>query len=95
MTNGIELTKEQQDALDEAAFWKSWDEGGPSDVCSGWCEAATRGSAMSEDYELLVNDERTVMVRIWKTGDVEVAMRDESGAIWGPPVAVSSSTDQP
>jgi hypothetical protein len=30
--NDIELSKDQQDALDEAAFWKAWDEDEASDA---------------------------------------------------------------
>jgi len=35
---------------------------------------------------LWVNDEGTVLVRLWASGTVEVATRDEPGDIWGPPV---------
>lgn len=38
------------------------------------------------DYRLYVNAKRTIYVRFWKTGKVEVAMRDDPGHIWGPPV---------
>jgi hypothetical protein len=45
--------------------------------------------AMSdEDYRLWVNDERTVMVRIWTNGIVEVATREHLSHTWGPPVIV-------
>lgn len=50
------------------------------------------------DYALFVNEERTVMVRIWRTGEmevavredrwVEVAVREDRWAIWGPPILV-------
>jgi hypothetical protein len=39
-------------------------------------------------YELLINDERTVLVRRWDSGHVEVCTRPDSAAIWGPPIAV-------
>ena len=39
-------------------------------------------------YALLINDERTVLVRMWENGTVEVATRPEQGAIWGPPIVV-------
>lgn len=40
---------------------------------------------MSDPYLLLVNDERTILVRIWPRGTIEAATRPEEGAIWGPP----------
>lgn len=43
---------------------------------------------MSEDYTLYVNEERTVMVRIWWTGEMEVAVREAPSHTWGPPVLV-------
>jgi hypothetical protein len=41
---------------------------------------------MSGGYELWVSAERTVLVRRWASGRVEVCTRPESGAIWGPPI---------
>lgn len=45
---------------------------------------------MSGEYLLFVNDDRTLLVRIWHEKDgtpaVEVATRDQEGDIWGPPV---------
>lgn len=35
---------------------------------------------------LYVNEERTVLVRIWASGTAEVARRDEPWHTWGPPV---------
>lgn len=35
-----------------------------------------------------VNKDRTVLVRMYKNGTMEVATRPEAGAIWGPPVKV-------
>ena len=48
---------------------------------------------MPRDYRLFVNDERTVLVRIWDAPDgrepfVEVCRRDAVDEIWGPPVIV-------
>ena len=43
---------------------------------------------MPENYRLFVNPERTVLVRIWPAGQVEVATREASDHIWGPPVVV-------
>jgi hypothetical protein len=39
-------------------------------------------------YRLFVNDQRTVLVRIWEGGVVEVAVRDRPGDIWGPAVVL-------
>ena len=36
--------------------------------------------------ESLAPAERTVLVRLWKSGTVEVATRDDQGDIWSPPV---------
>lgn len=44
------------------------------------------------DYLLYVNAERTVLVRLYLNGTMEVATRDEAGAIWGPPVEVKPET---
>jgi hypothetical protein len=51
-----------------------------------------------DDYRLFVNEDRTVMVRIWRPAFVpftpcvadvlEVATRDAPGDVWGPPVLV-------
>lgn len=35
---------------------------------------------------LWVNDERTVLVRMWDSGLVEISTRSDSSCIWGPPV---------
>lgn len=35
---------------------------------------------------LYVNEERTVFVRVWADGTVEVARRDDPSHTWGPPV---------
>lgn len=49
---------------------------------------------MPESYKLFVNEDRTVMVRIWDAWSalertrpaVEVAVRDHQDGIWGPPI---------
>jgi hypothetical protein len=45
-----------------------------------------------DDYRLFVNEDRTVMVRIWTAdesdaphGIVEVATREHPSGVWGPP----------
>ena len=38
------------------------------------------------DHKLYVNEERTVLVRVWDSGTVEVARRDDPSHTWGPPV---------
>jgi hypothetical protein len=37
-------------------------------------------------YKIWANAESTVLVRMWASGNVEVSLRDEPGAIWGPPI---------
>lgn len=37
-------------------------------------------------YRLWVNEERTVLVRQFSEQGVEVALRDEPGHTWGPPM---------
>ena len=39
---------------------------------------------MTETYRLWVNQDRTLLVRQWSTGHVEVAERDDPGMTWGP-----------
>jgi len=39
-------------------------------------------------YRIWVNEGGTVLVRAWASGDVEVSLRDEPGATWGPPISV-------
>lgn len=36
-------------------------------------------------YRLWVNEERTLLVRLWESGVMEVATRDEPDATWDPP----------
>ena len=37
-------------------------------------------------YRLWVNDERTVLVRLWDDGTCETATRERLWDTWGPPV---------
>jgi len=39
-------------------------------------------------YRLWVNEARTVLVRIWESGLVEVCFREDAGNTWGPPIRV-------
>ena len=41
---------------------------------------------MPEDYDLYVNEERTVLVTLWATGTATVATRETPAHTWGPPV---------
>jgi uncharacterized protein YfaT (DUF1175 family) len=43
---------------------------------------------MSLDYVIWLNPERTVMVRRWFAGGMEVALRDDPSHAWGPPITV-------
>jgi len=40
----------------------------------------------SEKDRLFVNDQRTIFVRLWASGIVEVARREDPSHTWGPPV---------
>jgi len=37
-------------------------------------------------YRLWVNEDRTVLVRMWASGDLEVALREHPDEIWKPPI---------
>lgn len=37
-------------------------------------------------YRLWVNAERTVFVRLWENGKVEVSTREHASRMWEPPV---------
>jgi hypothetical protein len=39
-------------------------------------------------YRLWVNEARTVLVRMWETGLMEVCFREQAGDIWGPAIRV-------
>ena len=41
---------------------------------------------MSADYRLWVNKERTILMRFWDNGRVEIALRDSPSHTWGPPI---------
>ncbi len=40
---------------------------------------------MSSIYSLFVNADRTILVRMWESGKVEIATRPDPCAVWGPP----------
>lgn len=40
---------------------------------------------MPDGYKLYVNEERTVLVRIWFDGTIEVCTRATPEHTWGPP----------
>ena len=50
---------------------------------------------MPDDCRLYVNEERTVMVRIWDTSlaysivEMEVSRRENPSDVWGPPIVVT------
>lgn len=48
------------------------------------------GMADEASYRLWVNAERTLLVRQWGSGVVEIAQRDSPAATWGPPVQSSA-----
>jgi hypothetical protein len=45
---------------------------------------------MSQGYVVHVNADRTVMVRVWDSGRMEVALRHDADAVWGPPHRVEA-----
>jgi hypothetical protein len=51
-----------------------------------WADDVDRQPLPSDPaYRLWVNLDRTVLVRLWATGLLEVCTRDQDGATWGPP----------
>ena len=40
-------------------------------------------------YRLWVNDQRTVMIEMWESGEVTVATRESPSHTWGPPITMS------
>lgn len=47
----------------------------------------------SASYRLWLNQEGTVLVRVWKLGGrTEVCLRDDQGQVWGPPIEVVEVT---
>lgn len=43
---------------------------------------------MSADYRLFLNDDKTVLLHIWSTGEVTIATRGHQSWPWGPPVTL-------
>ena len=37
-------------------------------------------------YRLWTNEERTILVRIWAAGVIEVSVRASPDHVWGPPI---------
>lgn len=46
-------------------------------------------------HTVYVNTDRTVMVRQWENGIVEVATRKNTAEVWGPPVHVAEEKKEP
>ena len=46
------------------------------------------------NYQLWVNEERTVLLRVWGNGEVEIALRDSPNNIWGPPIRMLEEREQ-
>jgi hypothetical protein len=49
-------------------------------------EARRDAAYQAMSYRLWVNEARTVLVRLWENGTLEVATRETPDHIWGPPV---------
>jgi hypothetical protein len=47
------------------------------------------------NYRLWVNDERTVLVRMWDDGTVETATRETAAHTWGPPAVLTEENAEP
>ena len=43
-------------------------------------------------HRLWVNAERTILVRLWEDGTIEVATRKTQAHTWGPPVYLAEET---
>lgn len=41
---------------------------------------------IDRQYQLWVNGDSTVLVRLWNSGTVEVSTRETAAHIWGPPI---------
>jgi hypothetical protein len=39
-----------------------------------------------DGYRLYLNPQRTILLRIWDTGRLEIAQRPDPDHTWGPPV---------
>jgi len=42
--------------------------------------------------KIWMNEDRTVLVRLWGSGRMQVATRGEPDAVWGPPVELREET---
>ena len=42
-----------------------------------------------QHYRLFVNEDRTIFVRIWDSGEAEMATRVHPSHTWGPPVLLT------
>lgn len=51
--------------------------------------ASDRVPVVDGHDRLWVNADRTVFVRLWRTGTVEVARREHPSHTWGPPVLLA------
>ena len=40
-------------------------------------------------YRIWVNDDRTILVRLWENGAMEVSTRPNQSGTWGPPIRVN------
>lgn len=43
-------------------------------------------------YRLWVNTERTILVRLWDNGTLEIAFRPDPEHIWGPPLILDEES---
>ncbi len=41
------------------------------------------------DYRLWVNDESTILARMWHDGSMEISTRRDRRDIWGPPILLN------
>lgn len=49
-------------------------------------------SATPETYLLWLNEERTMIARLWPSGVMEVATREDPSDMWGPPVKLEAGS---
>jgi hypothetical protein len=51
--------------------------------------ASTDPSSAASTYRLWVNDDRTLLIRVWDDGTIQAATRDkdafQDSVLWGPP----------
>ena len=50
-------------------------------------------SDFRSDYRLWVNRDRTVLVRLWADGRLELATRPDTDAVWDPPMYLEETHD--